>query len=170
SQILSATGVDNPFRDADLTPQELRLLMSGRVCTYGEMAAEQMTYATDVLEARGDLDPASPEAAAFVEAYLKDVTMHEVGHTLGPRHNFRSSRALTLEQLADPAFTKANGITGSVMDYAPINLNAPDEARASYGTPFSDTLGPHDYLAVQFAYKPLPEGLTPLEEKAALER
>ena len=44
SQILSATGVDNPFRDADPTPHELALLMSGRVCTYGEMAAEQMTY------------------------------------------------------------------------------------------------------------------------------
>ena len=90
-----------------------------------------MAYALDVLEARGDLDPDSPEAEAFVEAYLKDVTMHEVGHTLGLRHNFRSSRAYTLKQLADPAFTRENGITGSVMEYAPINLNAPDEPRAA---------------------------------------
>ena len=50
---------------------------------------------TDVLEARGDLEPGSPEAEAFVEAYLKDVTMHEVGHTLGLRHNFRASRVYT---------------------------------------------------------------------------
>jgi len=96
--------------------------------------------------------------------------MHEVGHTLGLRHNFRSSRAFTLKQLADPVFTRENGITGSVMDYAPINLNAPDEPRASYGTPFNSTLGPYDYWAIEFAYKPLPEGLSPAEEKAALEK
>ena len=158
SQILSATGVDNPFRDADPTPQELALLMSGRVCTYGEMAAEQMTYGTDVLEARGDLEPGSPEAEAFVEAYLKDVTMHEVGHTLGLRHNFRASRVYTQQQLADPAFTRANGITGSVMEYAPINLNSADEPRERYGTPFNDTLGPYDYWAIEYAYKPLAVG------------
>ena len=37
-----------------------------------------------------------------------------------------------------------------------------------YGTPFSDTLGPYDYWAIEFAYKPLPDGLSPAEEKAAL--
>ncbi|MEO8312229.1 MAG: zinc-dependent metalloprotease [Caldimonas sp.] len=170
SQILSATGVDNPFRDADPTPQELALLMSGRVCTYNEMAAEQMTYGVDVLEARGDLEPGSPEAEAFVEGYLKDVTMHEVGHTLGLRHNFRSSRVYTQQQLADPAFTRANGITGSVMEYAPINLNSAEEARERYGTPFNDTLGPYDYWAIEYAYKPLPSGLSAADERAALEK
>ena len=170
SQILSATGVDNPFRDADPTPQELALLMSGRVCTYGEMAAEQMTYGSDVLEARGDLEPGSPEAEAFVEAYLKDVTMHEVGHTLGLRHNYRASRVYTQAQLADPAFTRANGITGSVMEYAPINLNSADEPRERYGTPFNDTLGPYDYWAIEYAYKPLASGLSAADERAALEK
>ena len=170
SQILSTTGVDNPFRDADPTPQELALLMSGRVCTYGEMAAEQMTYATDVLEARGDLDPNSPEAEKFVEAYLKDVTMHEVGHTLGLRHNYRASRVYTQQQLADPVFTRANGITGSVMEYAPINLNSADEPRERYGTPFNDTLGPYDYWAIEYAYKPLASGLSAADERAALEK
>jgi len=170
SQILSATGVDNPFRDADPTPQELALLMSGRVCTYGEMAAEQMTYGTDVLEARGDLEPGSPEAEAFVEAYLKDVTMHEVGHTLGLRHNYRASRVYTQQQLADPAFTRANGITGSVMEYAPINLNSAEEPRERYGTPFNDTLGPYDYWAIEYAYKPLASGLSAADERAALEK
>ncbi len=144
--------------------------MSGRVCTYGEMAAEQMTYATDVLEARGDLEPGSPEAEAFVEAYLKDVTMHEVGHTLGLRHNFRASKVYTQQQLADPEFTRANGIAGSVMEYAPINLNSADQPRERYGTPFSDTLGPYDYWAIEYAYKPLPSGLSAADERAALAR
>ncbi|MCE9659178.1 MAG: zinc-dependent metalloprotease [Burkholderiales bacterium] len=170
AQVLTGAGVENPFGAQPLTAHEQHLLASGRFCNYEDEASEQMAYALDVLEARGDLDPDSPEAAKFVEAYLKDVTMHEVGHTLGLRHNFRSSRAFTLKQLADPAFTKANGITGSVMDYAPINLNSPDEPRASYGTAFNETLGPYDYWAIEFAYKPLPAGLSPADEKAALEK
>ncbi|MEO8081819.1 MAG: DUF5117 domain-containing protein, partial [Caldimonas sp.] len=123
AQILALDGSDPSFGGAAMTPLERRLVASGRICLYDEAAGEQMSYAADVLEARGDLDPGSPEAEAFVDAYLKDVTMHEVGHTLGLRHNFRSSRVYTMQQLADPAFTKAHGITGSVMDYASINLN-----------------------------------------------
>jgi predicted Zn-dependent protease len=72
-------------------------------------AAEQLSYALDVLEARGDIDPASPEAEKFVYDYLKDVTMHEVGHTLGLRHNFRSSRVYSDQQLSDPLFTHEHG-------------------------------------------------------------
>jgi len=169
SQILSG-GIDDAFGPVNPSPEQLARLLAGRLCIYGDAAAEQMTYASDVLEARGDLEPGSPEAEAFVNAYLKDVTMHEVGHTLGLRHNFRASRVYTQQQLADPAFTKANGIAGSVMEYAPINLNAADEPRERYGTPFNDTLGPYDYWAIEYAYKPLPSGLTAAEERAALEK
>ena len=73
--------------------------------------------------------PTSPEAQQFVLDYLTDTTMHEVGHTLGLRHNFRASRVYTDAQLSDPEFTRANGLAGSVMEYAPINLAAPGETR-----------------------------------------
>ena len=66
-----------------------------RSAMHGDFAAEQLGYALDLLEARGELDRDSPEAQQFVLDYLKDVTMHEVGHTLGLRHNFRSSRIYT---------------------------------------------------------------------------
>ena len=45
--------------------------------------------------------------------------MHEVGHTLGLRHNFRASTVYTEAELSDPAFTAKNGIAGSVMEYNP---------------------------------------------------
>lgn len=151
-------------------PRARALMMDGRYCIFGDYMAEQLDYAMGVLEARGDLPADGPEAEAFVQAYLKDVTMHEVGHTLGLRHNFRSSHAYTLRQLADPAFTRANGIAGSVMEYAPINLNAPGEPRYTPGMSFGDTLGPYDYWAIEYAYKPLPSGLTQAEEDAALEK
>jgi Met-zincin/Domain of unknown function (DUF5117) len=135
----------------------------GPQCDHADAAAEQLSYAMDVLEARGDLDPSGPEAEKFVIDYLVDVTMHEVGHTLGLRHNFRSSLIYSDRELSDPRFTAANGLAGSVMEYAPINLARPGQAG---GTPFQTVLGPYDYWAIEYAYKPIAAG----EEKAELQR
>ncbi len=121
-------------------------------CTYADGATEQLGYALDVLEARGELDPGSLDTEAYVLAYLKDVTMHEVGHTLGLRHNFRASRVYGEAQLSDPAFTAEHALTGSVMEYAAVNLPAPGQAG---GTPFQTTLGPYDYWAIEYGYKPM---------------
>ena len=132
-------------------------------CSAADQAAEQLSYALDVLDARGELDPAGAEAQQFVLDYLKDVTMHEVGHTLGLRHNFRASRLYSDQQLSDPEFTRSHALTGSVMEYAPVNLPGPEARRV---TPFQTTLGPYDYWAIEYAYKPL----APEEEKAELLR
>ena len=67
------------------------------------MAAEQMAFALDVLEARGDLDPDSPEAEAFVEAYLKDVDDARGRPHARPAPQFPRIDASTRDaQLADP--------------------------------------------------------------------
>ncbi len=173
----AGAGHDPAHDDADLVmgdlpadPKQRALLASGRLCVFGDYMAEQLDYALGVLEARGDLPPDSPEAEAFAQAYLKDVTMHEVGHTLGLRHNFRSSRAYTMQQVTDPAWVKANGIAGSVMEYAPINLAAPGETFYPANMAFGDTIGPYDYWAIEYAYKPLASGLTQAETDAALEK
>jgi hypothetical protein len=123
-----------------------------RACRFGDHAAEQLGYAMDVLAARGEIDPDSPEARQFVLDYMKDVTMHEVGHTLGLRHNFRASHAVSAAQVADPDFTRREAFTGSVMEYAPINLPRPGEPAAA---PFQTTLGPYDLWAIEYAYKPI---------------
>lgn len=123
-----------------------------RACRFGEHAAEQLGYAMDVLAARGEIDPDSPEARQFVLDYMKDVAMHEVGHTLGLRHNFRASHAVSAAQVADPEFTRREAFTGSVMEYAPVNLPRPGEPAAA---PFQATLGPYDYWAIEYAYKPI---------------
>jgi hypothetical protein len=129
-------------------------------CNYMAEKSHDYHFAMDVLEARG-LDMDSPEAETLAQAYVLDVIMHEVGHTLGFRHNFRSSMIYTLKQVQDPAFTKVNGIAGSVMEYNPFNLAAKGEKQGEYGM---STLGPYDYLAVEYAYKPL----DPKTEKADL--
>ena len=134
-----------------------------RVCEAADLGAEQLSYALDVLAARGDIDPAGPEAEQFVLDFLKDTTMHEVGHTLGLRHNFRASRVFSEQQLGDPEFTRTHALTGSVMEYAPINLAGPGGRLVA---PFQTTLGSYDYWAIEYAYKPI----APADEKAALEK
>jgi hypothetical protein len=141
------------------------LAHDARLCEAGDYEAEQAGYALDVLQARGDVEPGSPEADAFVQAYLTDVTMHEVGHTLGLRHNFRASRLYGDRQLSDPEFTKTHALGASVMDYLPVNLPRDGEKG---GTPFQATLGPYDYWAIEYAYKPFPTDATPAQQKAQL--
>ncbi len=137
-----------------------------RLCQYGSLAAEQMSYAFDVLEARGELDPDSPAAQRFVMDYIKDSIMHEVGHALGLRHNFRASRVYTEAQLSDLEFTRANGTTGSVMEYNAVNLPRPGQTG---GTPFMTTLGPYDFWAVEYAYKQAPKDAKPEDERKMLQ-
>ncbi|MGL6109660.1 MAG: zinc-dependent metalloprotease [Rubrivivax sp.] len=133
------------------------------LCRHGDTAAEQLGYALDVLEARGELDADGALTEQFVRDYVKDTIMHEVGHAIGLRHNFRASRIYSEAQLSDLEFTRANGTTGSVMEYNAINLPRPGERG---GTPFHETLGPYDYWAIEYAYRPL----APAEEDAALLR
>jgi Met-zincin/Domain of unknown function (DUF5117) len=139
-------------------PPSPELLASGLAhdplqCRHADHAAEQLGYALDVLAARGDLDPDGPEAQQFVLDYMKDMTMHEVGHTLGLRHNFRASHGVRASQVADPEFTRREAFTNSVMEYAPVNLPRPGEPAAA---PFQATLGAYDYWAIEYGYKPIP--------------
>jgi hypothetical protein len=121
-------------------------------CNYADDALSEMNFALDALFALGEMAPDSPEVEAFVQGYLKEVVMHEVGHTLGLKHNFKASTVFTQAQLRDPAFTEANGLTNSVMDYRATNLPLPGERRADL---FSRTIGPYDQWAIEYAYRPL---------------
>jgi len=91
----------------------------------------------------------------LVLAGIKDVVMHEVGHTLGLRHNFQASSWLTLDEINDPARSKEFGYAGSVMDYMPINIAPKGKPQGDY---FMPTLGPYDYLAIEYGYKSLSGG------------
>jgi hypothetical protein len=103
----------------------------------------------------GDKDKNKKDEVKLPEEFLgqmiKEVVMHEVGHSLGLRHNFKASTMLTAEQLNDPAITRVKGMVGSVMDYNPINLAPRGQKQGDYTT---TTIGPYDYWAIEYAYKP----------------
>jgi hypothetical protein len=142
-----------------LQPQDKRLAQ----CSYGTQLAQEMNFALDLLEARGEIAPDSPEAEAFVQAAIKDVMMHEVGHTLGLKHNFKASTTVSRAQLQDKAYTETQGISGSVMDYNAYNIALAGERQGSYS---NATLGAYDYWAIEYAYKPI----APADETAELAR
>jgi hypothetical protein len=117
-------------------------------CTYAHEAAHEMSFALDLLEARG-LDPNGPEADRLVLEAIKDTMMHETGHVLGLKHNFKASTTVTQAQLKDGAFTLAKGTSGSVMDYNALNLPLDQESKSTFS---NLTLGPYDYWAIEYAY------------------
>ncbi|MGI8895077.1 MAG: zinc-dependent metalloprotease [Casimicrobiaceae bacterium] len=134
-----------------------------RYCTYAHDALAEMEFGLDLLVERGDIEPDSPEADAYVLASLKSVVMHEVGHTLGMRHNFRASTIYPLDKLSDRMFTREHGLSGSVMDYSPVNLALKGELQGEF---HQSVLGPYDFWAIEYAYKPI----DPSEEKGELAR
>ena len=131
------------------------------LCTLGHEALEQAEMAFELLVARGQIDPQGPEADRFIAGSLKDVTMHEIGHALGLRHNFKASTGITRSQLRDKAFTTARGVSNSVMDYNALNLPLADEADAELQM---GTLGAYDIWAIEYGYRAFPAA----EEAAGL--
>jgi hypothetical protein len=122
-------------------------------CSYAVEGANELAFAMDLMEARGELEPDSPATEAFVQKYIKDVITHEVGHTLGLRHNFKASTTVSRAQLLDKSFAADKGISGSVMDYNAFNLPLAGEPQG--GEYNMVTVGAYDYFAIEYGYSPL---------------
>ena len=99
-----------------------------------------------------ETEPKSELPEEFLGQAIKHIVMHEVGHSLGLRHNFKASTMLTADQLNDTAITHVKGLVGSVMDYSPINIAPKGKKQGDY---YSTTIGPYDYWAIEYAYKPI---------------
>lgn len=105
---------------------------------------------------------------------IRFVSSHEVGHTLGLRHNYGSSSTVPVEKLRDKAFVEANGHTPSIMDYARFNYVAqPEDNITSKG--LYPRIGDYDKWAIEWGYKVLPndkgpESEVPVLNKIAVER
>ena len=146
-------GADAAVEAAGAVPGAFAKRLIG--CTLVDDALEQARFGFELMVARGEIDPQGPQAERFIADSLKDVTMHEVGHALGLRHNFRASTGITREQLRDPAFVARRGISNSVMDYNALNLPLQGETATSA---YMGTLGAYDLWAIEYGYREFPTG------------
>lgn len=120
-------------------------------CMLGMGMSRQMGLMAAVLQAQGKA-PGGKVPEEYIGQAIKEVVMHEVGHTLGLRHNFKASTMLSLQDASNPEITKEKGNSGSIMDYLPANFALKGEKQGHY---FSPTIGPYDYWAIEYAYSPV---------------
>jgi ribosomal protein S18 acetylase RimI-like enzyme len=82
---------------------------------------------------------------------VRFVSSHEVGHTLGLRHNMGASSATPVEKLREKAWVEGNGHTASIMDYARFNYVAQPEDHIEEKGLFP-RIGEYDRWAIQWGY------------------
>ena len=134
-------------------------LFTPKMSRYGECQlnhgmAMQFAFGSAAIMANADPKVQAEQLDKFIMQGLKEVTMHEVGHTLGLRHNFKASKWLSIKDMNDPEKSK-NGIVASVMDYSPANIVPKEWKQGDY---YTQTIGPYDYWAIQYGYTPFGGG------------
>ncbi|MEE8147967.1 MAG: zinc-dependent metalloprotease, partial [Longimicrobiales bacterium] len=115
------------------------------LCEYSEGMKHQMMVSSAFLAGQpGEVKE------QFLYDVIKEVVMHEVGHTLGLRHNFKASSIWSVEEIIERR-KAGEPTTGSVMDYNPVLFFADGSTEGNFLTP---TIGPYDHWAIEYGYRP----------------
>jgi hypothetical protein len=87
---------------------------------------------------------------SFVGPLLAELSCHEVGHTLGLRHNFKASSLYRMAKINSKEMKAQIPHASSVMDYLPVNINFKDgEVQGSYTM---IGVGPYDMWAIEYGH------------------
>ncbi len=138
-----------------------------RYCLLSHGMSRQLAFAHAALLAQeeGKEGVSEDMQEKLIMQGLKEVAMHEVGHTLGLRHNFKASTMLSLEDMNDAEKIKERGMVASVMDYNPTNIVPKGQTQGDF---MPTTLGAYDVWAIQYGYTPQSGGTD--GEKKELEK
>ncbi|MFD1605537.1 zinc-dependent metalloprotease [Flavobacterium artemisiae] len=98
---------------------------------------------------------------------IRFVSSHEIGHTIGLRHNMGASSATPVEKLRDKKWVEENGHTVSIMDYARFNYVAQPEDNISPQGIYP-RIGMYDKWAVKWGYNYYPNAKDEFEEETIL--
>jgi hypothetical protein len=131
-------------------------------CSQGHNLQLNSIFGTQALKMMG---ASSGQQGQLLDEGIRSLILHEIGHTLGLNHNMKASQTFTIDQLADPAFVAENGLTGSVMDYAPVHLTSLGQQQAGF---YDVKPGPYDDWAIEFGYSPALDGPDGAAKRVAL--
>ena len=100
---------------------------------------------------------------------IRFVSSHEVGHSMGLRHNFGASAMVPTDSLRSKEWVEKYGHTPSIMDYARFNYVAQPEDGVTQKGIFP-RIGDYDEWAIEWGYRPMLDAKTPMEDHLALEK
>jgi hypothetical protein len=106
---------------------------------------------------------------ALMGELIRFVSSHEVGHTLGLRHNYGSSSTVPVDSLRNKKWVEANGHTPSIMDYARFNYVAQPEDNVTRSGLFP-RIGDYDKWAIEWGYRWMPDYKTAEAEVPVLQK
>lgn len=95
------------------------------------------------------------------------VVTHECGHSLGFRHNMKSSSLYPFEKLRDATWLKEMGHVATLMDYSRFNYLVQPEDKID-PTLLIPKIGPYDTFATKWGYAPISGASRPEDELPTL--
>lgn len=128
-----------------------RVVQHNHRCDYAIGMAHQLNtarlaFSKNELAAYSDSELIDGLPEKFIAQIIKEIVTHEVGHTLGLRHNFKASTWKTLEEMNT---NDGEPQVASVMDYNAINIVPEGKEQGDWITP---AIGPYDYWAIEYGY------------------
>ena len=128
-------------------------------CSFGHELHLSQVFGRLAVDA---LQMGSAAEERLIHEFLVDLTLHEVGHTLGFAHNFAASNMLTPDEIYDPEVVAERSLQASVMDYTDVHIATGGREQTAY---FGTSPGAYDDWIVEYSYSP------PLDDpEAELER
>ena len=110
-----------------------------------------------------------PMPDSLMGRLLEFVVAHEIGHTLGLRHDQLGSSTYPADSVRSPTWVHKMGHSPSIMDYSRFNYVAQPEDHI----PLEDIIpriGPYDKYAIMWGYKPIPSATTADAERPTLDQ